>query len=1495
MEKILLDNKFIHYENDIDTLYLIEHFQGIDEWKNIMTEELVYFFKKNEYNDSFAEEISNLIIKLFRNTDPKSIMILPVLRYTSDMINRRFEKLLIKIEEISGIKNGYSCLDIDIRNNCYKYKGNINYNIIFIDDYTVTGHSLKNSKDYLIKNIIQYENDFKDKFIIGLSLTKSNKNIIFDEKREIVIGATFFSSFYGEYEKIKEEIKENLEELNFNTITVENNFDIYKSLNYYNYDYSFEIEKSECDKNIRFLKEKIQTKKNDLDKKINELENEKKNIESYYEKEKNTAKENHTKKIDELNEKFLEDKKENNERYSEKQNLLLKEKCTKLKEIENLYSENNIKIEENKIQADIVEGERLYKKAIDNLYYEINNSNVFLKILYFFTGEKRKREEKIKKIFGDEIILLRIKLRNIRKVVEDKLKKEISRIEFEYSEALKREEIPYNNRVSSLETEKKKNILEENKSYGLKIKKLDEEAANKIKEYKEKEKYNSYIQNLTYEIETLNLELDKSLENLRKINLNLAFINSGDKELVKSNYYILESNFFNSYPDISKKGNLDKILKDCKYIVEKYKNDCHIVIRENTIYKTVIDLYKNNLLNFDYLKNNFVQNELENSKKLLDNIDGKSLDNQQRLAVITDEVNNLVIAGAGSGKTLTIAAKVKYLVDRFGVEPKDILLITFTKKAALEMQERINNKLNINVNVKTFHALGYDLLGYFEGKKPEIYEDLEGFSTKFINNIVLKDEETRNSIFKYFSTYMTDYKDPEDFESLGEYYRSNKVISFESIKFKLKKITENLEILSINKELDNIKNWFANISKEENKNNIISETKKILNKLSSIIENTQDSERKEHLKNLNKGISDFNNDLEYEKYNLKDLELLIDRELNKLREVKRTLKWEKVKSIEELIIANHMFYSGIDYKYEEDYKYNTADKQHRQYKPDFYLPNSDIYIEHFGINEKGKCPQYSKVEETKYLKGIEWKRELHRNHNTIMEETYSYYHKKGILIDKLEEIFKKHNVQRRKLTQEELIKIIKNLNTDNEFKEFYKLLNTFLNLFKSCNYNEKDIDEFINQANKLDNQYLKEKHTLFLTIFKKYYSEYTKELTSENKIDFSDMINKSIDYIKYNNKELPNEFKFKYIIIDEFQDISVARYKLIEAIREKNISKIMAVGDDWQSIYKFTGSEISIFTKFEEYFGTTEMLKIEKTYRNSQQLINIAGKFVMSNKNQLKKNLKSDKKINNPVVLVDYSNSMTMNNDENKNSLVRRVMDILSSLNKESKTVLLLGRNNFDISDLSISNYFKVTNKNGETIVESNIYPHLTIRFMTIHKSKGLEADEVIVLNNRNNITGFPNQMTNDSVLSYVSKEEENYLYAEERRLFYVALTRTRNRCYLMCSDENSLFTEELKNYKNIEYWSCENKEDKIYCPICKTGHLVKRESNGRMFYGCNNFPQCNFSTNGITNIKSKVRCPNCGNFMTLRKGPYGEFYGCNSFPDCKTTYSVEEFNRLDK
>ena len=390
------------------------------------------------------------------------------------------------------------------------------------------------------------------------------------------------------------------------------------------------------------------------------------------------------------------------------------------------------------------------------------------------------------------------------------------------------------------------------------------------------------------------------------------------------------------------------------------------------------------------------------------------------------------------------------------------------------------------------------------------------------------------------------------------------------------------------------------------------------------------------------------------------------------------------------------------------------------------------------------------------------------------------------------------------------------------------------------------------------------------------------------------MINKATNYIT--EKYLPSEFKFKYIIIDEFQDISVARYKLINAIKKDTEARVMAVGDDWQSIYRFAGSEIAIFTKFAKYFGETETLMIEKTYRNSQQLIDVAGKFVMNNPEQIKKNLKSDKTLEKPVVLVDYTDNILKEADENKNSLVRRVMFILNSFDKTPKTVLLLGRNNFDINEFKESEFFRIIEKDKEIVVESNLYPHLDIKFMSVHKSKGIEADEVIIINNKNTITGFPNKMVSDSVLSYVMTDEELFTFAEERRLFYVALTRTKNHCYLMCPDENSNFTEELKSYSNVQYLACDDKEEKIPCPICKTGHLVKRQGkNNKEFYSCNNFPQCRFKTSDMTNVKSKVRCPSCGNFMVKRKGPYGEFYGCNNYPNCKTTYTIEEFEKLDK
>ena len=106
---------------------------------------------------------------------------------------------------------------------------------------------------------------------------------------------------------------------------------------------------------------------------------------------------------------------------------------------------------------------------------------------------------------------------------------------------------------------------------------------------------------------------------------------------------------------------------------------------------------------------------------LLSDIDGKNLDPQQRAVVLCNEKRMLVLAGAGSGKTLTIAGKVKYLCQEKGVSPEDILLIAFTHKSAEEMTDRISGKLGIPVSATTFHKLGLDLIREAEGKRPDVY------------------------------------------------------------------------------------------------------------------------------------------------------------------------------------------------------------------------------------------------------------------------------------------------------------------------------------------------------------------------------------------------------------------------------------------------------------------------------------------------------------------------------------------------------------------------------------------------------------------------------------------------------------------------------------------------------------------------------------------------------------------------------------------------------
>ena len=248
------------------------------------------------------------------------------------------------------------------------------------------------------------------------------------------------------------------------------------------------------------------------------------------------------------------------------------------------------------------------------------------------------------------------------------------------------------------------------------------------------------------------------------------------------------------------------------------------------------------------------------------------------------------------------------------------------------------------------------------------------------------------------------------------------------------------------------------------------------------------------------------------------------------------------------------------------------------------------------------------------------------------------------------------------------------------------------------------------------------------------------------------MINQATDII-YKEGIYP----YKYIIIDEYQDTSLSKCLLIKAIQNKTKASLIAVGDDWQSIYHFTGSNIEIFTNFKKYFPKAKIIKLKKTYRNSTQLVKVTKKFIMKNPNQISKTISSNKRSKNPIHIYYYRN------------LIKEWNNITKQINTQT---LILGRNNNDINNLFLNKY---------------------MNYMTIHKSKGLQAQNVIIINLENKVTGIPSKIQNSEYLMYVSSKEDEYMYSEERRLFYVALTRTENTVTLLVNKDNpSIFVSEL-------------------------------------------------------------------------------------------------------
>jgi DNA helicase IV len=587
-----------------------------------------------------------------------------------------------------------------------------------------------------------------------------------------------------------------------------------------------------------------------------------------------------------------------------------------------------------------------------------------------------------------------------------------------------------------------------------------------------------------------------------------------------------------------------------------------------------------------------------------------------------------------------------------------------------------------------------------------------------------------------------------------------------------------------------------------------------------------------------------------------------------------TLNGEKVKSFEEAELANFLCMNGISYEYERSYEIATVSSIHRQYKPDFFLSDHEIYIEHFGVQRDGSTAAY--VDSKEYQAGMAWKRNLHKEHGTTLIETFSYQKREGTLLPELREKLETVGVRFTPIPPQELLE---RLADTNQLDPFTRLLCTFLNHFKGSGMS---VDQVRSRAHR--NSTENDRAQAFLDIFSEVYNAYEERLHTADEIDFNDMILQATDYVKKNSYCSP----YTCILVDEFQDISVGRAALLSAMAAQSHSnRLFCVGDDWQAIYRFAGSDIGLFSGFQDHFGSTETVMLEDTFRLNNQIERVASRFVLQNPSQIKKKVRTHRSEPTPRVIVHRA-------QHSRETTLATVLEEIAEA-PGTHDVLVLARYNFVLRDLRDQ---VADRKHG-----------LKLKFHTVHGAKGLEADYVVVAHLAAGRYGFPTEITDDPLLSLVLSRPEEFEHAEERRLFYVALTRARHAVHLLGGASESAFLAELSTYgESVEVRGGE--AGCISCPACGSGILsVASERPGSVFH-CSNRPYCDYvadaclccsvgamtgaTRSGLVSCSRQdcdhsVRsCPRCGTgILKERDGKNGRFLGCSNYASDRCNFTA--------
>ena len=534
-----------------------------------------------------------------------------------------------------------------------------------------------------------------------------------------------------------------------------------------------------------------------------------------------------------------------------------------------------------------------------------------------------------------------------------------------------------------------------------------------------------------------------------------------------------------------------------------------------------------------------------------------------------------------------------------------------------------------------------------------------------------------------------------------------------------------------------------------------------------------------------------------------------------------TTRGERVRSLEEVMIANLLFLNGVNYRYEASYSHRTANEDHRQYKPDFYYPDIDLYHEHFALDADGVPPKHFEG----YLEGVIWKRQLHAEKGTELFETTSHNLRNGDDLNRLE----------RELTNRGLVldpnpdrEIPKEGQKPMDSNDLIGLVRTFMSHAKSNGLRVPDLQK---RLDTMPPDTFKLRHQLFLDIAAPVMSAWDEALAAEGGIDFEDMLNVAAGHLESNRVESP----YDLVMADEFQDASRARARLCRALVEAPGRFFFAVGDDWQSINRFAGADVSVMTGFREWFGHGQVLKLEQTFRCPQTLCDVSSTFVSKNPGQISKRVHSATPAQGPALQafqVDNKGKLADAIDQFVMRLAEGARDgTIPSGSNGKVSVYVLGRYNSDRQYLPMK--------------PGRFNRWVEVSFLTIHRSKGSEADYVILpeMISAHRQRSFPNTRTDDPVLALAMPEGDTFPLGEERRLFYVALTRARRTVAMFTvRGQCSTFLRELEEDGAVVLTDTEGKAvQEEACPACKQGVLVLRTGPYGEFHSCSNFPFCSY------------------------------------------------------